>query len=233
MLAIHFDQLIFFLFIALALLFQLLSRAASKANKGGTGQRPRSTPPPLPRPQIETDQERIRKFLEALGQPPGTQPPPPVVHRTEIPPRPIAPVRPPSPYFPAAPLRPVPSQDRGERKVVVPEESVGEPGDWLGKINYPQQIPPPPVERKVFVPKTPEPATFEVHQETAPAEPAVTLKTSAEAYAMATQPIPQAPLVEADITALLRSESGLRAAIILREIFGPPRSLQPLELVGT
>jgi hypothetical protein len=34
-----------------------------------------------------------------------------------------------------------------------------------------------------------------------------------------------------DIAALLASESGLRNAIILREIFGPPRSLQSLDLL--
>jgi hypothetical protein len=32
---------------------------------------------------------------------------------------------------------------------------------------------------------------------------------------------------------MLRSTSGLRDAIILREIFGPPRSMQPLDLVGS
>jgi hypothetical protein len=33
---------------------------------------------------------------------------------------------------------------------------------------------------------------------------------------------------ETNIATLLRSSSGLRNAIILREVFGPPRSLQPL-----
>jgi hypothetical protein len=44
-----------------------------------------------------------------------------------------------------------------------------------------------------------------------------------------------APLTAAnlEITALLSSAAGLRNAIILREIFGPPRSLQPLDLVGS
>src|ERR1700738_4346334 len=97
MLAIHFENLLFLLFIAVALLFQLLARAASKARKDSdeTTRRSTSTPPPLPRAPLETDEERVRKFLEPLGQPPGAQPPPPVIHRTEIPPRPVAPVQPP------------------------------------------------------------------------------------------------------------------------------------------
>jgi hypothetical protein len=37
----------------------------------------------------------------------------------------------------------------------------------------------------------------------------------------------------ADIAKLLRSSTGQRNAIILREVFGPPRSLQPLDLVGS
>jgi hypothetical protein len=57
-------------------------------------------------------------------------------------------------------------------------------------------------------------------------------QTPAEAYAIATQPRIEPAPGEISITLLLRSPSGLRNAIILREIFGPPRSLQPLELIG-
>jgi hypothetical protein len=237
MLAIHFENLLFLLFIAIALLFQLLTRAASKASKdsGETKRRSTTVPPPLPRTQTETDEQRIRKFLEALGQPPGSKPPPPVVHRTDIPPRPVAPIQPPAGMRPfPVPARPItPEERRAKRKVILPEESAGEPGEWLRKINIPAQIPKPPPQRKVFVPKTPEPTTFEVHEGPMPAEAPVTIKTPAEAYAIATQTIPEQRGIETEIAALLRSTSGLRDAIILREIFGPPRSLQPLELVGT
>ena len=234
MLAIHFENLLFFLFIAVALLFQLLARAASKAKKdsGETTRRSASTPPPLPRAPVETDEERVRKFLEALGQPPGSQPPPPVVHRIDIPPRPVPLMQPPPSMRPfAVPLRPVTPEERTKRRVASPEESVGKPGEWLRKINYPGQIPQPPAERKVFVSKTPELATFEVHEGPIPAEPPVTVKTAAEAYAIATQPVTRPTETEINIAMLLRSTSGLRNAIILREIFGPPRSLQSLEFV--
>ena len=79
----------------------------------------------------------------------------------------------------------------------------------------------------------PEPTTFEVHEGTIPAEQPVTIEKPAEAYAIATQPMTRPAETEINIATLLRSASGLRNAIILREIFGPPRSLQPLELVGT
>ena len=235
MLAIHFENLLFFLFIAVALLFQLLTRAATKASKGPseTGRRSTSTPPPLPRADTETDEERIRKFLEALGQPPGSKPPPLVVHRTDIPPRPVAPIQPPLPSMRRFPTpRPLTPEEQRKRKVVLHEETAGQPGERLRKINYPGQIPRPP-EESVFVPKLAEPITFEVHEGTTSAEPSVTIKTPAEVYAIATQPTTRPTEIETDIAALLRSASGLRNAIILREIFGPPRSLQPLDLIGT
>jgi hypothetical protein len=235
MLAIHFENLLFLLFIAVAVLFQLLSRAASKASKGPSETKGRSTtvPPPLPRADTETDEERVRKFLEALGQPAGSKLPPPVVHRTDVPPRPVAPIQPPPSMrrFPVPP-RPLTPEERRKRKVVLPEETVGQPEEWLRKINYPGQTPGPP-ERKVLVPKLAEPASFEVHEGTIPAEPPMIIETPAEAYTIATQPMTRPGETETDIAALLRSTSGLRDAIILREIFGPPRSLQPLELVGT
>ena len=36
-----------------------------------------------------------------------------------------------------------------------------------------------------------------------------------------------------DITTLISSPSGLRDAVVLREILGPPRSLQSLDLLGS
>src|SRR5215467_2347306 len=93
--AVHFENLLFLLLIAVALLFQLLTRAASKANRDKEEGTPTALnpemPPPIPQVSTESDTERIRKFLEALGQPPTSSPPPPVAARTNIPPRPLAP----------------------------------------------------------------------------------------------------------------------------------------------
>src|SRR5213594_1040665 len=97
--AVHFENLLFLLLIAAALLFQLLTRAASKASRNQREQTSTPSmpemPPPNRRASTKSDEERIRKFLEALGQPATTRPPPPVAPRTNIPPRPLAPVRPP------------------------------------------------------------------------------------------------------------------------------------------
>lgn len=234
MLALHLENLVFLFFIGFALLFQLLARAATKTTKrpGDTARKVTSAPPPLPRGHSETDQERIRKFLEALGQPAGSEPPPPIVHRTDIPPRPVAPVQPPASMRPLSiPRRAVKPEAERKRTVVVPEDAVGQPGEWLRKINYPGQIPQPPAERKVYIPKTAEPTTFEVHKEPTQVEATAAGKTPAEAYAMATRAVSSPAASESNIATLLRSTSGLRDAIILREIFGPPRSFQPLELI--
>src|SRR5947208_15735122 len=71
---------------------------------------------PIPRAPVESDQERIRKFLEALGQPPASRPPPPVVARTDIPPRRLAPVQP-----PIAPLWERTRQEQRNRRVILRE----------------------------------------------------------------------------------------------------------------
>src|SRR5947209_3206709 len=209
MAALHLDNLLFLLFVVLAIFFQILTRAATKSRRRPGDTTRRSTSPsqmsrPLSGDADETDEERIRKFLEALGQPTTSKPPAPVRPRTDIPPRPVAPVRPPIAPF----------------------------AELQRKIRLPRQIPPT-QEAKTFPPKVAEASAFEVQQGQPPLEPLPMIKTAVEAYAIATRPISKSAEGKIDITTLLRSTSGLRDAIILREIFGPPRSLQPLDLVGT
>jgi hypothetical protein len=72
---------------------------------------------------------------------------------------------------------------------------------------------------------------FEVHEGPLPIEPSPVIKAPMEAYAAATRAVPKGADLKTDIAILLASKSGLRDAIILREIFGPPRSLQSLELL--
>ena len=106
MIAISLDNLLFFLLIAVAALFQLLSKTISKAGKMDSNETSSSPKPQTPRPiqraPRESDADRIRKFLEALGQPPTSTPPPPVAPRTDVPPRPLAPVQPPPVIMPGA-----------------------------------------------------------------------------------------------------------------------------------
>jgi hypothetical protein len=203
MIAVSLDNLFFFLLIAVAALFQLLSKAVGKARKSDSNEKSSSPSPqirrPIQRAPRETDADRIRKFLEALGQPPSSTPPPPVVPRTDIPPRRLAPVPPPPVLTPVWRL----PLERQQKPDVTQTES-------------PPPVPAPPVP------------TFEVH-EALPVElqqPQI-IKASVEAYAA---PKAFGFAKEADaktnIHILLASKSGLRKAILLREILGLPRGYQ-------
>jgi hypothetical protein len=219
MLALSLDNLLFFLLIAVAALFQLLSKAMSKAGKSEPDETPKSRTPQTPRPirraPRESDRDRIRKFLEALGQPPTSTPPPPVAPRTDIPPRRLAPVQPP-PVIPGA-WR-LPREQRQKPDVTQRESRPYEQPSHL------QEIAPPPVT-------APAAATFEVYEAlpVEPQQPSI-VKTPVEAYAAASRPTARAAGLKTDIATLIASKSGLRDAIILREIFGPPRGLQAFDL---
>jgi len=206
----HFDNLLFLLLVAVALLFLCLASKAGQPSKGSEESEPRSTstpqtPPPIPHSPAEADEERVRKFLEALGQPTTAKPPPPIVPRTDIPPRAVAPIQPPADMRPfSRPQRRLTSEECRKRRVILHTAPLASA------------------------------PVFEVHETTLPSEPAPRIvRTPAEAYAIATEPASKPEQSKADIAALLRSRSGLRDAIILREIFGPPRSLQPPDPIAS
>src|SRR5437660_10871386 len=206
----HFENLLFILLIAMAALLRLLATKAGEAKKipPKSDQRSTATPQvsqPIRRASVESDQERIRKFLEALGQPTTAKPPPPIVPRTDIPPLPVAPIQPPADMRPfSLPQRRLTSEERRKRRVILHTAPLASA------------------------------PVFEVHETTLPSEPAPRIiRTPAEAYAIATEPASKPEQSKADIAALLRSRSGLRDAIILREIFGPPRSLQPPDPIAS
>jgi hypothetical protein len=76
------DTLIFLVLGGLALIFKWLTRQASDDSKKPEPPSPNEQAPPLRQPQ--SDEERVRRFLEALGAPPGTRPPPPVRPRRVV-----------------------------------------------------------------------------------------------------------------------------------------------------
>src|SRR5262245_53812852 len=158
MIAVHLDNLLFPLLIAVALLFQFLAKAAGKTGKDQTKRTstPR-TPTPVQRAPTESDEDRIRKLLEALGQPPTSTPPPPVVPRTNIPPRPVAPVRP--PLSPLSQLR----REKSRKREQISEE-----------------IPSP---QPVAFPEKMVPLAFEVHERPLPSAPPPVFKAPLEVYA--------------------------------------------------
>jgi hypothetical protein len=203
----HLDSLLFILLIAMAALFRLLASKAGESKKGAqkTNQRSTVTPQmsePTRRAPSETDAERIRRFLEALGQPATSTPPPPVVSRTNIPPRPLAPVQPPPGPF-SMPRGRLTSEERRKRHVILHETPVVAP------------------------------RVVEVREQDVQIESRGDIKSPEEAYATPADSKIKDARAGADIAKFLRSSTGQRNAIILREIFGPPRSLQPLDLVGS
>jgi hypothetical protein len=208
--AAHFDNLLVFLFFGVAILFQLLSAAAAKKRKQQRDDPRRRSPSQTSRPlateREETDEDRVRKFLEALGQPTTSKPPPPAAPRPTYQ-KPIV-------------------VERGEPDVLR-RRWVGLPPLTTRPPDLPTETAPPtPVVRKrepqPVRSKVTEAPKFEVHAGPPPLEST----TEVEAKTAATsQP--------RDLATMLRSASGLRDAIILREIFGPPRSMQPLDLTGS
>jgi hypothetical protein len=206
MIAVSFDNLLFLLLVAVAVLFQFLAKAAAKTGKDQTKRTATlrtPTPTPTRRPPTESDEDRIRKLLEALGQPPTSRPPPPVAPRTEIPPRPVAPVQP--PMSPLSQLR----RDKPRKREIIPKE-----------------IPPPRPGRSA---EKMVPPTFEVQEGEVPIAPPPIFKAPAETYVGVTPTIAKAEGLRADVATLLASTSGLRGAIILREILGPPRGLRAVD----
>jgi hypothetical protein len=201
------ENLLFILLIAIAVLFRLLASKVGEANKRQQDPARRSTtspsaPEPIEHLPVESDAERIRRFLEALGQPTGSRPPPPVVPRTDIPPRPLAPVQPPPGPFPM-PRGRLTSKERRKRYVI------------------PHQTP------------VVTPPVIKVQEQQVQIEPRSDIKLPEGADATAADSKIKAAYTGAEIAGFLRSSTGLRNAIILREIFGPPRSLQPLDLIGS
>jgi len=216
MIAVHFENLLFLLFVAIAIFFQILTRAAAKSRRRPGDTTRRSTSPsqrarPIASESEDTDADRIRKFLEALGQPTTSKPPAPVAPRPTY-------------------QRPAALPHVGPMKSPLPPLTT-RPPDLPREIKLPGQITPT-REARTFRPKVAEPPVFEIRQGPPSLEPSPVIKTAAEAYAIAIQPISKSAEAKIDVATMLRSTSGLRDAIILREIFGPPRSLQPLDLVG-
>jgi hypothetical protein len=212
MIAAHLESLLFLLLLALAGLFQLLGRAARKTREEEepTAKPAPRTVKPIPRAPAQSDEERVRKFLEALGQPASSRPPPRVAQRPTYRKPFVLPQVPPR----ASPLPPL----------------VTRPPDLPTEFQLPPQTAP----RAAGRPEKPAPSAetvFEVHKGLLSVEQPRIIKTPMETYTAATRPIAKGAELKTDIATLLASKSRLRDAIILREIFGPPRALQALDLL--
>jgi hypothetical protein len=185
------DHPIILIIVVVAALLRWLSQK-SDARKPDP-ERPTVPDQPIPRGgETQTEEERVRRFLEALGQPAGSTPPPKVAPKRETKPRmfpalpPLTTVPPPLPASPT-PAAPMPS---------------------------------PLIQRRVFAPAVVQEAGFEVRD---------------LAAQISSDLVPERRRTAAEQQGLLlklRSNQDLRSAIILREIFGPPRSLQAFDSIS-
>src|SRR5947199_1393722 len=214
----HWDQNIIFIIIAAIIgISRLVSRISEESKKQSQGRRqpppqPPQTPQPIRRIQPKTDEERVREFLEALGQPAGAAPPPKAQPRTQIPPRPLAPVQPPASIRPFA--KPVFRTWKEQAREIV-------------ALQQPTKAAPPESRRVVVSPPVPaeanEPGTWIEQAQTAAGTKMSIARTDDQ------------PSVRASADAIwkkaLRSPNAARTAIILREIFGPPRGVQSSNFV--
>ena len=204
----HIDSLFFFLLVGAAFLLKWLSQRSKDDDQ--TTKRP-SVPEDTSISRSEqTDEERIRQFLEALGQPTSAKPPPKIVRRTMPEVRRVFPRVPPI-VEPRLEKKPYPTLT-----TVPPAEVTAMPSP--PPIAQPPAPAPPLTRAAIFASET---SAYQVH--TSAAVPASTDPTITK------QTRPMLP----SLNALLRSPDGLRQAVILREVFGPPRSLQALDLLGS
>ena len=219
----HWDQTIIFIIIAAIIgISRLVSRISKESKKQSQRRRqPPQRPPPQPqipraiqRTRPKTDEERVREFLEALGQPAGAAPPSKAQPRTQIPPRPLAPVQPPASMRPFA--KPEFRTWREEAKEIV-------------VLQQPTKIAPPEIKPVIVQSVVPAEAS----------EPGAWIAQEAAQTGAATKlAIARAddqPSVRASAATIwkqtLRSPEAVRTAIVLREIFGPPRGVQSSNFV--
>jgi hypothetical protein len=156
---------------------------------------PKTPTQPVPRDETQTEEERVRRFLEALGQPAGSALPRKVTPKREIQPR-IFPPLPPLTTIPP----PLPAKMVSTTK-------------------------PPPLPRTVeprkFTPAVASDLLFEIRG-----------PGRAEEAAAVSRRADISPAGPSGLVARLATRQALRDAIVLREIFGPPRSLQPLDPIS-
>jgi len=201
----------------------LVTKVLSNASRasGGPTPRPRS---PGPR-GTEDEEERMRRFMEAVGLPPNSVPPPQVRPRPAVNPAPLLPVNPP-------PVHPLAGDIRRARPAIPPAPPVPSAPLPRPAYRHVSSIP----QKAISLPQQPV-APIQAVAPIQPAEPVIApLQAS-----MSTAPL-GTPSVQTEITTRalrtdaqgapfllgrLRTRSAIREAIILREVLGPPKAFEP------
>ena len=195
------DAVIFFVLFGLALIVRWLTKQGGDRSDELESS---ATPPSRAASPDETDEERIRRFLEALGVPKGTSLPPKVQPRPRPPRHVVAPKAPPVPpkvkrswVQPLPPLVTVPT----EPEAPPPQPTIGPAEAVVVEI-------PPPLPVVVTLPEG-----RPTIKERRTVAPKITLRP---------------PVRLGSLGTLLRSPASLRQAIVLREVLGAPRAFEPI-----
>jgi hypothetical protein len=195
------DLVILLVLAGIALVFRWLSNQSSSDSDDSSPDPPNEQPSP----PNESDEEQIRRFLEALGAPPGTPPPPKIQRRPTLSGQVVTPKAPPPPrpakrswVQPLPPLVTIPKEQEEARPSITTAPRAA------AVVDAP---PAPPI-----IVAAGEPPTPKLRAATA-APPVVSTRRSS-------------------LGALLRTGAGARKAIILRELLGPPRSFEPFSGAG-
>src|SRR5438132_655923 len=215
----HWDQNIIFIIIAAIVgISRLVSRISENARKQDQRKPPpraraQPTAQPVQRTLPKTDEERVREFLEALGQPAGAAPPAKVQPRTQIPPRPLAPVEPPASIRPFAKPELRTWKEQAKEIVVLQQPTKGAP---------------PEIKRVVLPAIVAAAGENEPDAWIAPEQAQTVAAMTKTSIARASDQRTQTVRASADTIwkQSLQSLDSVRTAIVLREIFGPPRGKQ-------
>lgn len=192
----------------------LLNRWLSKNKDEGEGEDPVVGEEDSSKSQQEgrlgretAEEERVRKFMEALGVP-----------RESLPPL----RKPPAPRNPAPAHRQAPESQRGrlpEIRPPHPTREIARPAPAPARrIKEPKVFPAP-----AAAPEPPAPARQPIAAQSQVQQRAP-VPATAGAAALLPGSLPMRP--EAGVRTLLRSRNSAREAVLLREILGPPRGLQ-------
>jgi len=193
------NPIILLIIVAAAVLRWLWQKAAAEKDP----ERPTAPDEPIPPSgESRTEEERIRRFLEALGQPTTSSPPPKVTPKRETPKRTIL---------------PEPKLHRLPPLTTVPPPLP--PPIWAQPVLI-EEAAPRPVEKRIFRPAISQEARFEVQD------------LGVESLEDLSSEGRRAATRQRELIPDLASPRGLRSAIVLREIFGPPRGLQGFETAG-
>src|SRR5438093_2018877 len=207
--------IVILIFAGIGLLNWFLKKGGSKMNEMAEQieqQRRQQSSSPTQRSGAESEEERMRKFFEALGLPPGSAPP--KVQRPAQPP--------PLPARPATPRRPAfearPESATRARRFTEPAQRRAQP----------PSLPSPPQQHET--PAILQPRTAAAERSSA--QPIFQAAEAIAASARATEQFPSGSLPapastqRKDLFAMLKSPGDIRNAIVLREILGAPRGLQ-------